>query len=94
MSEDRLTYDELKARHDDLQKQAARSLIIGQDLINAKDRLDRDLARFRTIQTYSEKAVHAGSFEEFSQITVESIIETFEVECGFLPLPWAKHDLL
>lgn len=84
MSEDRLTYDELKARHDDLQKQAARSLIIGQDLINAKDRLDRDLARFRTIQTYSEKAVHAGSFEEFSQITVESIIETFEVECSAL----------
>jgi class 3 adenylate cyclase len=84
MSEDKLTYDELKARHDNLQKQAARSLFIGQDLINAKDRLDRDLTRFMTIQKYGEKAIHAGNLEEFSRITVESIIETFEVECSAL----------
>jgi class 3 adenylate cyclase len=84
MSEDRLTYEELKARHDDLQKQAARSLIIDQELIIAKDHLDRDLARFRTIQTYGQKVIHARSLEEFSQITVESIIETFEIECSAL----------
>ena len=34
MRKDNLTYDELKARHDKFQKQAARSLIIGQNLVN------------------------------------------------------------
>jgi class 3 adenylate cyclase len=84
MSEDRLTYDELKTRHDDLQKQAARSLIIGQELITAKDQLDRDLARFMTIQSYGEKAIHVVDREEFYQLSVESIIEAFEVECSAL----------
>jgi len=84
MSEEKITYNELKAGYEVFQKQATRSLIIKQELIHAKDSLDRDLARFRTIQTYSEKAIHAGSFEEFTEITVESIIETFEVECSAL----------
>jgi len=84
MSEEKLTYNELKAGYEVLQKQATRSLIIKQELIHARDSLDRDLTRFRTIQTYSEKAIHSGSFEEFAEITVESIIETFEVECSAL----------
>jgi len=78
------TYEELKARHDKLQKEAARSLIIGQELITAKDQLDRDLARFMTIQSYGEKAIHVGDREEFYQLSVESIIEAFEVECSAL----------
>ena len=84
MNKDRLTYDELKARHDDLQKQAARSLTIQQELVLAKDSLDRDLSRFLTIQAYSEKVMRSGSLETFSQITVEAIIETFEFECSAL----------
>ncbi|UCD33169.1 MAG: hypothetical protein JSV38_04650 [Desulfobacterales bacterium] len=82
MTEDSLTYDELKTRHDELQKQAARSLILGQELIIAKDQLDRDLARFMTIQAYGEKAIYAEDQAEFYQISVESIIEAFEVECS------------
>ena len=84
MTKDSLTYEELKARHDKLQKEAARSLIIGQELITAKDQLDRDLARFMTIQSYGEKAIHVGDREEFYQLSVESIIEAFEVECSAL----------
>lgn len=84
MKENRLTYDELKAKHDNFQKQAARSLTIQQELILAKDNLDRDLSRFLTMQTYSEKIIQSGSFEIFSQITVEAIIETFEFECSAL----------
>jgi len=72
MTKDSLTYEELKARHDKLQKEAARSLIIGQELITAKDQLDRDLARFMTIQSYGEKAIHVGDREEFYQLSVES----------------------
>lgn len=84
MREDSLTYDELKARHDELQRQAAHSLVLGQDLIHAKGRLDRELSRFRSIQKYSEKVIQAGDIEEFSQLTVEAIIETFEFECSAL----------
>jgi len=82
MTKDSLTYEELKTRNDKLQKEAARSLIISQELITAKDRLDRDLARFMTIQSYGEKAIHVGDREEFYQLSVESIIEAFEVECS------------
>jgi class 3 adenylate cyclase len=84
MTKDSPTYEELKARYDKLQKEAARSLIIGQELITAKDQLDRDLARFMTIQSYGEKAIHVGDREEFNQLSVESIIEAFEVECSAL----------
>ena len=84
MSINRLTYDELKARYDDLQKQAAHSLTVQQELVLAKDNLDRDLSRFLTMQAYSEKAIRSGSLELFSQITVEAIIETFEFECSAL----------
>jgi hypothetical protein len=84
MNKDRLTYDELKARHDDLQKQAARSLTVQHELIRAKDNLDRDLSRFLTMQAYSEKVMRSGSLETFSQITVEALIETFEFECSAL----------
>ena len=84
MTKDSPTYEELKARHDKLQKEAARSLIISQELITAKDQLDRDLARFMAIQSYGEKAIHVGDREEFYQLSVESIIEAFEVECSAL----------
>jgi len=84
MKENRFTYNELKAKHDDLQKQATRSLTIQQELILAKDNSDRDLSRFMAIQAYSEKALRSGSLEIFSQITVEAIIETFEFECSAL----------
>lgn len=84
MSEDRLTYDELKAGYVSLQKQASRSLLIKQELIEARDKLDRNLARFKAIQAYSEKAIHSQTFEDFAEITVESIIETFELECSAL----------
>lgn len=84
MKENRFTYDELKAKHDNLQKQAARSLTIQQELILAKDNLDRDLSRLLTMQAYSEKAIRSGSLEVFSQISVEAIIETFEFECSAL----------
>ncbi len=80
------TYDELKALCDDLQKQITKSLVVKQDLIDTRSGLDRDLARFRAIQSYSQKAIHAASLQDFAEITVESIIEAFELECSALLL--------
>jgi class 3 adenylate cyclase len=82
MNEDKLNFDDLKAKYDDLQKRATRSLKVEQDLIYAKDSLDRELARFRGIQSYSEKAIYVSRLKDFAEITVESVIEAFEVECS------------
>jgi len=76
------SYDELKARCDDLQGQVIRFLKVEQDLVDARSKLDRDLSRFKDIQTYSQRVINAVSLEEFAAITVESVVETFEVECS------------
>jgi len=76
------SYDELKNNCDDFQAQIIRFLKVEQDLVNARSKLDRDLSRFKAIQTYSQKVINALSLEEFASITVESVVETFEVECS------------
>ncbi|MCK4464580.1 MAG: hypothetical protein KAU83_02615, partial [Bacteroidales bacterium] len=82
MNNNNKTYDELKATCEDLQGQVIRFLKVEQDLINTRSQLDRDLARFKAIQSYSQRIIQAKSMEEFAEITVESVIETFEVECS------------
>ena len=77
-----LSYSELKAKCDDFQSQIIRFLKVEQDLVDARGKLDRDLSRFRSIQTYSQKVLGATSIEEFGNITIESAVETFEVECS------------
>ncbi len=36
----------------------------------------------KSIQSYSQRIIQAESKEEFAEITVESVIETFELECS------------
>lgn len=75
-------YERLRALCDDLQKQVAHSLVVEQELIYARDRLDRDVTRFLAIQAYSRRAIGAERLREFAQTTAEAIIEAFEVECS------------
>ena len=58
--------------------------VIEQNLINAKNSLDRELARFKAIESFIKKAVHATGLPDFAVATVESVIEAFEVECAVL----------
>ena len=51
MNNNNKTYDELKATCEDLQEQVIRFLKVEQDLINARNQLDRDVARFKAIQS-------------------------------------------
>jgi signal transduction histidine kinase len=80
--ENKPSYDELKTKCDDFQAQIIRFLKVEQDLVDARSKLDRDLSRFKSIQTYSQRVINAESLEEFANITVESVVETFEVECS------------
>jgi hypothetical protein len=82
MSNHTQTPEELQARCDDLQGQVIRFLKVEQDLIHTRNQLDRDLARFKAIQSYSQRIMHAESMEAFAEITVEAVIETFEIECS------------
>jgi len=76
------SYEELKTKCDDFQAQIIRFLKVEQDLIDARSNLDRDLFRFKSIQIYNQKVINAKNLEEFAGITVESVVETFEVECS------------
>jgi signal transduction histidine kinase len=80
--ENKPTYEELKTKCDDFQAQIIRFLKVEQDLVDARSKLDRDLQRFKAIQAYSQRAINAESLEEFANITVEAVVETFEVECS------------
>lgn len=94
MSNIKPSYDELLSKCDDLQGQVIRFLKVEQDLIYTRNQLDHDLARFKAIQSYSQRIIQANSMEEFAEITVESVIETFEVECSaFFSLDQAENCL-
>jgi len=82
MDGSKLSYDELKNRCDDLQGQVIRFLKVEQDLVHTRNQLDRDLARFMAIQLYSQRAIQTESLQEFNEITIESVVETFELECS------------
>lgn len=88
------TYDELRTKCDDLQKQVAHSLVVEQDLINIRDSLDRDLTRFTTIQSYNQKAIRSDSLQDFAEITAEAIIEAFEVECSAMLMYDKTNNML
>ncbi len=80
----RPSYEELEAKCEDLQGQIIRFSNVEQELINTRDRLDREVARFRAIESYTRKTTYADSLREFARLTVESLIEAFEIECGAL----------
>jgi len=74
--------ERLRTTCQELQGEIALSLRDKQDLIEIRDDLDRDLARFRVIQRYSRTALGAESTARFYLTTVESIVEAFEFECA------------
>lgn len=80
--ENKPSYNELKTRCDDFQAQIIRFLKVEQDLIVTRSKLDRDLSRFISMQKYFQNGIQAKSPEEFADITIESVIETFEIECS------------
>ncbi len=76
------TYSELLARCESLENQVLKYLKIEMDLSRAKSSLDRDLARLVSIQSFNQQAIQAESMEAFAEITLDSILETFELECS------------
>lgn len=92
-SEER-TYDELLELCTKLEAESGRHLVMQQDLIKAKNSVDVELMRFKAIQNYIAKVLDASAPEEFYTLTLEAIIEAFEVEVAlFLEIAPSKKTL-
>jgi len=87
-------YAELIIRCENLQDQVLKFLRIQQDLSIAKRNLDKDLARLVSVQNYNQGAIHSDSIEAFAEITVESVLTTFELECSMFFLYHAEEKSL
>ncbi len=79
-SDDKPNYDDLLATCARLEAESGRRLVVQNDLIRAKDQVDEELARFQTIQRYIAAALTTESEAAFCELTLEAVIEAFEVE--------------
>ncbi len=78
------SYEELLAICARLEAESGHHLVVQRDLIGTKDRLDRELMRFKAIQNYITNALEASTVGEFHTLTLESIIEAFEFEVALV----------
>jgi PAS domain S-box-containing protein len=74
----------LKAEIAKLQAHLARLSGVQQQLIDTRDRLDRELERFAGIQAYNSQAIGIRDPARFAEITAEAALELFEVEFALL----------
>lgn len=81
---------ELKNKYKDLQLRVTRFSVIEQQLINARNRLDREVNIHRQLQGFNRKAFVEMPDDSFGRLVAESLIDIFEVEVGFAC--FAKHD--
>ncbi|WP_295883529.1 hybrid sensor histidine kinase/response regulator [uncultured Thiohalocapsa sp.] len=70
----------LKAANAELQRHVARLSVVHQQLIDTRDRLDRELARFGGIHDYNTYALGLRDESTFAEATAETIVDLFELE--------------
>lgn len=75
---------EVVAQNKRLEVEAGRQIVMQRDLIKAKDQVDDELMRFKSIQSYIGKALALESDDAFFELTLESFIEAFELEIALL----------
>ncbi|MBT3701169.1 MAG: adenylate/guanylate cyclase domain-containing protein [Alphaproteobacteria bacterium] len=78
------SYEELQAICERLEAESGRHLVIQRDLSRTKDRLDRELMRFKAIQKYISDGLEVANVADFNVLTLESIIEAFEFEVALV----------
>ena len=83
-AENKRSYEELLAICERLEAEGGRHLVIQRDLSRTKDRLDRELMRFKAIQKFIADGLEVSTVAEFNTLTLESIIEAFEFEVALV----------
>ena len=76
--------DSTRAEIARLQAHLARLTIVQQQLIEARNQLDQELERFAGIQTYNTRAIAIPDADRFAEVTLETVLELFEVEFALL----------
>jgi hypothetical protein len=80
---------DLLARYEDLQRRVVRFSLVEQELINTRNRLDRELSRFGRMQTFSRRALPLERLEDFATTVSEALVDVFELELGIF---WIIRD--
>ncbi len=76
------SYEELEALCADLEISAARAIAVKQDLIQTRNKLDRELGRYKHIQSYTERVLRRVG--NFGTVTTESMVEAYDVEVALV----------
>lgn len=76
--------DSTRAEIARLQEHLARLTIVQQQLIEARNQLDQELERFAGIQAYNTRAIAIPDADRFAEVTLETVLELFEVEFALL----------
>ncbi len=74
----------LRAEIARLQEHLARLTLVQQQLIAARNQLDQELERFAGIQAYNTRAIAIQDADQFAEVTLETVLELFEVEFALL----------
>lgn len=75
---------ELSRKYEELQLRVTRFSVTEQELIHARDRLDRELMVYRRMQQFNSRALEEMTNETFAKLVTESLIDIFEVEVAFV----------
>jgi class 3 adenylate cyclase len=78
------SYEELQEICRRLEAESGRHSVIQRDLSLTKDRVDRELMRFKAIQKFITDGLEVTTAHDFNTITLEAIIEAFEFEVALV----------
>jgi PAS domain S-box-containing protein len=82
--EEHLSYEELYKRYQDLHLRVTRFSSIEQALINARDKLDQELVLYKKLNDFNSQGLKSKEINQFLKLVVESAIDIFEVEIGYV----------
>ena len=82
--EELLSYEELYKRYQDLHLRVTRFSSIEQALINARDKLDQELVLYKKLNDFNSQGLKSKEVNQFLKLIVESVIDIFEVEIGYV----------
>lgn len=82
--EELLSYEELYKRYQDLHLRVTRFSSIEQALINTRDKLDQELVLYKKLNDFNSQGLKSKEVNQFLKLIVESVIDIFEVEIGYV----------
>lgn len=82
MEKNKLTYDKLLAKYNELKVQELKSISVRHELALAKSDLDDELSKFRLMQQYGQAVIDLKQANVFAKITLEYFIKIYNQARG------------